>query len=105
MNAKQATKKMDRYALIKQIADLQFINEMNKADIISYNQCIDYMIAGGSPCEFCEDYNGECDHPECREAGKGCADWMIKMKTPEEVLGGGSGEDTTPEESENNLPS
>ena len=56
MNAKQATKKMDRYMLVKQIADLTFVNEMNKADIVSYNQCIDYMISGGSPCEFCEDY-------------------------------------------------
>lgn len=86
MNARQATKKMDRYALIKQIANLQFVNEMNKADIVSYNQCIDYMIAGGSPCEYCHDYSGECDHPDCREAGKGCADWMLRMKTPEEVM-------------------
>ena len=86
MNAKQATKKMDRYALVKQIADLEFVNKMNAADIKEYNRCIDYMIAGGSPCEFCHDFTGDCDHPDCRDAGKGCADWMIRMKTPEEVL-------------------
>lgn len=104
MNAKQATKKLDRYALVKKIADLEFVNQMNAADIKSYNQCIDYMIAGGSPCEFCEDFNGECDHPDCLEAGKGCPDWMLRMKTPEEVLGG-SGENEPSGKSENNSPS
>ena len=105
MNAKQATKKMDRYMLVKQIADLQFVNEMNKADIIDYNRCIDYMIAGGSPCEFCEDYEKDCDHPDCRDAGKGCADWMIRMKSPEEVFAGGSEKKSDSVQSENNLPS
>lgn len=105
MNAKQATKKMDRYMLVKQIADLTFVNEMNKADIVSYNQCIDYMISGGSPCEFCHDYEQDCDHPDCRESGKGCADWMLRMKTPEEVLTGGSGENEPSETHENNFPS
>ena len=86
MNAKQATKKMDRHRLVQEIANLQFVNSMNAADIKSYNQCIDSMIAGGSPCEFCHDYDGDCEHPDCREAGKGCADWMLRMKTPEEVF-------------------
>lgn len=104
MNAKQATRKMDRHALVKQIADLQFVNSMNQADIVSYNQCIDHMIAGGSPCEFCEDFNGDCEHPECRETGKGCPDWMLRMKTPEEVLGG-NGEKQPSETPENNSPS
>lgn len=104
MNAKQATRKMDRHALVKKIADLSFVNEMNKADIVSYNQCIDFMISGGSPCEFCEDFKGDCEHPECREAGKGCPDWMLRMKTPEEVLGG-SGENQLSENPENNSPS
>ena len=98
MNAKQATKKMDRYALIKQIADLEFVNKMNAADIKSYNQCIDYMISGGSPCEFCHDFTGDCEHPECREAGKGCADWMLRMKSPEEVLNEGQEEKTEGED-------
>ena len=104
MNAKQATRKMDRARLVKQIADLEFTNQMNQADIVSYNQCIDHMIAGGSPCEFCEDFNGECDHPDCLEAGKGCPDWMLRMKTPEEVLGG-SAEKEPSETPENDLPS
>ena len=98
MNAKQATKKLDRYALIKQIADLEFVNRMNAADIKSYNQCIDYMISGGSPCEFCHDFTGDCEHPECREAGKGCADWMLRMKTPEEGLTEGQEEKTEGED-------
>ena len=95
MNAKQATKKMDRYALVKQIADLEFVNRMNAADIKSYNQCIDYMISGGSPCEFCHDFTGDCSNPERREAGKGCEDWMLRMKEPEEVFAEKASEEGT----------
>ena len=87
MNAKQAMRAKQRNELIKEIADLTFVNSMNAADIVSYNQCIDSMIAGGSPCPFCHDFADDCDHPECREAGKGCESWMLRMKTPEEVLG------------------
>ena len=104
MNAKQAMRKLDRHALVKQIADLQFVNSMNQADIVSYNRCIDDLIAGNSPCPYCHDFEGDCEHPECREAGKGCPDWMLKMKTPEEVLGG-SGENEPSGKSENNSPS
>ena len=104
MNAKQAMRKMDRARLVKQIADMEFVNQMNKADIVSYNLCIDDLIAGKSPCPYCHDYEDGCDHPDCREAGKGCPDWMLRMKTPEEVLGG-SGEKQPSENPENNLPS
>ena len=104
MNAKQATRKMDRARLVKQIADMEFVNRMNQADIVSYNCCIDDLIAGKSPCPYCHDYEGDCEHPDCREAGKGCPDWMLKMKTPEEVLGG-SGENQPSGKSENNSPS
>lgn len=104
MNAKQAMRKMDRHALVKQIADLQFVNSMNQADIVSYNRCIDDLIAGKSPCPYCHDFEGDCEHPDCRESGKGCPDWMLKMKTPEEVLGG-SGENEPSGKSENNSPS
>ena len=104
MNAKQATRKMDRARLVKQIADMEFVNRMNQADIVSYNRCIDDLIAGKSPCPYCHDFEGDCEHPDCREAGKGCPDWMLKMKTPEEVLGG-SGENEPSGKSENNSPS
>lgn len=104
MNAKQATRKMDRARLVKQIADMEFVNQMNKADIVSYNLCIDDLIAGKSPCPYCHDFEGECEHPDCREAGKGCPDWMLRMKTPEEVLEG-SGENEPSGKSENNSPS
>lgn len=104
MNAKQAMRKMDRHALVKQIADQEFVNRMNQADIVSYNRCIDDLIAGKSPCPYCHDFEGDCEHPECREAGKGCPDWMLRMKTPEEVLGG-SDEKEPSEKSENNSPS
>ena len=96
MNAKQAMRKMDRHRLEQEIANLNFVNKMNAADIKSYNLCIDDMIAGKSPCPYCHDYNGDCSNPDCCEAGKGCADWMLRMKTPEEVFA--DGENTTPVE-------
>lgn len=104
MNAKQATRKMDRARLVKQIADQEFVNRMNQADIISYNCCIDDLIAGKSPCPYCEDYQGDCDHPDCRKAGKGCSEWVLRNKTPEEVLGG-SGDNQPSGNAENNSPS
>jgi len=76
---------------------------MNAADIKSYNQCIDYMIAGGSPCEFCHDFAGDCSHPECREAGKGCEDWMLRMKEPEEVFAENASEKPNEEGTDGNV--
>ena len=45
------------------------------ADIRAYNQVIGSLIAGGDPCEWCEDRE-EC---QLQAKGKGCEDWMLAM--------------------------
>ena len=71
MNAKQALK-----AASKHIEELENFNARATADIKAYNKCIDGMIAGKSPCDWCEDHaTGECDKPE--HGGKGCDEWML----------------------------
>lgn len=70
MNARQAAK-----AAAKQIEELENYNARCKADITAYNQCIRGMIAGESPCRWCE------EHEECQleaKDGKGCDDWWLK---------------------------
>ena len=71
MNKRQALK-----AAAAHIVELENYNVRAKADIIAYNKCVDGMIAGESPCKWCEDHaRGECDKPE--HNGKGCSEWML----------------------------
>lgn len=74
MNAKQALKKV-----VQRNADLEDYNRRCSADIKAYNECIDTMIAGGSPCPWCEEY-AECQLEE--KDKKGCAQWWLKEMTP-----------------------
>ena len=69
MNAKQSLRAVARH-LEEATASLMRATQ----DIKAYNQCIDHMIAGGSPCDYCE------DNPECQlEAkGRGCDMWMLR---------------------------
>ena len=59
MNARQAAK-----AAAKRIEELEDYNRRCSADIKAYNQCIDAMIAGGSPCPWC------MEHEECQLEAK-----------------------------------
>ena len=71
MNARQAAK-----AAAAHIEELEDWNARATRDIKAYNACIDSMIAGGSPCAFCEeDRTGECTNEN--RGGKGCADWWL----------------------------
>lgn len=70
MNARQAAK-----AAAKQIEELMDFNRRCSADIKAYNQCIDGMIAGESPCPWCMEYE-ECQL-EAKD-GKGCSEWWLK---------------------------
>lgn len=76
MNARQSARAASKQieALEQRIKEIEHVNRLNKADIVAYNQCIDSMIAGGSPCEWCYD-NQECTK---EEKGSGCNEWMIK---------------------------
>ena len=73
MNSKQAWKAVRNR---KRVADLEEVLTRAKRDIRDYNACIDHMIDGGSPCDFCE------DKPECllqaKIDGKGCDLWMLR---------------------------
>ena len=80
MNGRQAAKEA-----AKHIENLENYNNKAMRDIKAYNECIDNMIQGGNPCDWCEEKRlGECEHPECD--GKGCESWWLKdldAKEPE----------------------
>ena len=70
MNQRQALK-----AASKHIEDLTDSIVRYKWDMQQYNQVIEAMIQGKSPCPWCE------DHEECQleaKDGAGCAEWMLK---------------------------
>lgn len=75
MNAKQAAREA-----AKRIEDLEITLSRAMSDIKRYNQCIDSMIEGGSPCDWCEDRR-EC-HLEAQ--GKGCGLWMLSYEEEED---------------------
>ena len=98
MNAKQALKKV-----VQRNADLEDYNRRASADIKAYNECIDTMIAGGSPCPWCMEYD-ECQLEA--KNGKGCSEWWLKEVTPTVAQIAPSVEKVTPkmqEAVENNL--
>jgi hypothetical protein len=70
MNAKQSLK-----LAAKNIEILENYQFKATKDITAYNKCILSMIAGGSPCVWCNDLL-ECDKPE-KTASRGCEDWML----------------------------
>ena len=91
MNKRQALKASQEYAkeleetLKTQAENYESIIEQKddfckrcSADIRGYVGTIHSMIAGGSPCESCEEHRlGECDHKDC-EMGKGCDGWWLR---------------------------
>lgn len=74
MNAKQAAR-----AAAKRIEDMELTLARATADIKRYNQCIDSMIEGGSPCDWCDDLN-EC---QLEAKGKGCELWLLSFEEEE----------------------
>ena len=81
MNGKQAAK-----AAAKHIEELEDYNRKASADIKSYNIVIGEIIAGKSPCKYCEEFRlGECECPEKQDHG--CESWWLTngpVKMPEE---------------------
>ena len=72
MNGRQAAK-----LAAEHIKELEFYNAKCKQDITAYNQVIEALIRGESPCRWCEDIE-ECQLEE--KNGKGCAEWMLTDK-------------------------
>ena len=75
MNARQAAK-----AASERIADLEISLRRAMSDIKRYNQVIDSMIAGGDPCDYCED----CKECHLSDHGRGCKLWMLKFEEDED---------------------
>ena len=72
VNARQAAREA-----AKKITELERVAALNKADIVDYNKCIEHMISGGSPCDYCEDLQ-EC---QLEAKGKtGCSEWMLRSQ-------------------------
>ena len=69
MNMRQSMR-----AMSKQMEDMANYNRRAKKDIKAYNACIDGMIAGESPCKWCEEY-AECQLQA--KDGKGCSEWWL----------------------------
>ena len=72
MNGRQAAK-----AAAKRIEELEFVVAGQVQDIKDYNACIADMIAGESPCLWCEEY------PECNleaKMGRGCSNWWLRYR-------------------------
>ncbi len=85
MNKKQALKAATERIdwLEDENGNLEYFNKRAAGDIKAYNKVIDGMIAGESPCPWCEDFaTGECKNPE--KGGKGCKDWMLMWEHGEE---------------------
>ena len=76
MNARQALR-----AVSERLRDIEIVLAGAQNDIVLYNQCIDSMIQGGSPCEFCEDFE-ECQL-QAKADGKGCAQWWLRYSREE----------------------
>lgn len=73
MNAKQALK-----AVRQRLEDLEITVQRATSDIKRYNECIDGIIRGKSPCEWCEDEK-ECQL-EAHNLKKGCGLWMLSYE-------------------------
>ena len=87
MNAKQSLKLVS-----KRLEDLEIILARAQNDIRDYNLCIDSMIKGGSPCDWCEE-QAECQLT-AKDEGKGCAEWWLRYKEEnDEAQVGNQGED------------
>ena len=71
MNGKQAAR-----AAAKRIEDLEIMCARMSRDIKRYNEVIDSMIAGGDPCDYCED----CKECHLSDHGKGCKLWMLSYE-------------------------
>ena len=71
-------------AAAKKIEELTYENMARVKDIKDYNACVLDLIAGKSPCLWCEEHRlGECEHPESH-MNAGCHEWWLRY--PDEIV-------------------
>jgi len=87
MNAKQSLK-----VVAKRLEEVEIVLARAKVDIKHYNEVIDSMIAGGSPCDWCEDQT-ECQLTAKAE-GKGCPEWWLIDQDKVTVKDGDGGDES-----------
>jgi len=78
MNGRQAAREA-----AKHIEQLNDFNRRASADIKAYNQVIEAMRAGKSPCPWCDDYDS-CEKAE-KDTLAACDEWMLTWKIQEGV--------------------
>ncbi len=66
------------------IAELEYVCRNCVKDINWYNRCIEHMIQGGSPCDWCDDLQ-ECQL-KAKDEGKGCLDWILRFRDSQAPL-------------------
>lgn len=71
MNAKQSLK-----IVSQKLQDAEMVVRQAERDILYYNRCINALIAGYSPCPWCEEFL-ECDKEEKTLDHVGCSDWWL----------------------------
>ena len=80
MNQKQALRAANKYnkELEEHIETVTYQNLQYVLDVRAYVGCIQSMIKGGSPCEWCND-QVECQRPE-KTASRGCEEWLLAFR-------------------------
>lgn len=77
--AKMAAKRIEE--LEEHIETITYQNLQYVLDVRAYVGCIQSMIKGGSPCEWCND-QVECQRQE-KTASKGCEEWLLAFREDE----------------------
>jgi len=82
MNRRQAARALRRTARQtknQRLQELEYMAALQAQDIQDYNQAIQAMIGGASPCSWCEENRiGDCTAPE--RGGKGCGQWWLRFR-------------------------
>ena len=88
MNKRQALKAASE--LIEkqeaEIAELTRLNDLYKADVKNFYECIEGTVDGKSICDWCEAYK-ECKLQD--KGGKGCKEWEHILQQQEEAQDAG----------------
>ena len=74
MNAKQSLKQASKIIEKQEaeIAELTRLNNLYKADVKNFYECIEGTVDGKSICDWCDAYK-ECQLQD--KGGKGCKEW------------------------------
>lgn len=90
MNGRQAAR-----AAAKRVEELEYMVSSQSRDIKDYNAVVLDIIAGKTPCTWCEENRlDECEHASRGSAG--CSEWWLRYSTPDKKDGGSDGK--APEE-------